>query len=314
MPATNPTPVLTKSQAACLEALRDGEKSKTYVAAHAKLGLEKANAALLVLAELGLARRSEMKTWRITPRGQKCRFKTTAEKSRIWAELGPGMQRVLDALDRPMRRRDLAKKLGVTVQCVHHHVVTFYARGHVRLGCPDQILFVVARIDDDTPLLSLHEERVLSAIPNDCATGIAKIRLAARLSERRVRRILNRLIKLDFIRPELGLDDGAVYALTAAGSAHPQRSTRARQAKLPPLPLRSDRVLSVLSAIHELRAVRIKDLRDRLRIPQDSMRALMQYLKRKEMVRKENQSNKAPYSLTEKGIRTLSEMTRRLAA
>ena len=182
MPATGPIPVLTKSQAACLKALRDGEKSKTYVATHAKLGLKKANAALLVLEELGLARRSEMKTWRTTPRGQKCRFKTTAEKSPIRAELGPGLQRVLDALDRPMRGRDLAKKLGVTIQCVQSHVVALYARGHVRLGCPDQILFVVARIDDDTPLLSLHEERVLSAIPNDCATSIAKIRLAARLS------------------------------------------------------------------------------------------------------------------------------------
>lgn len=314
MLVTNLRPVLTKSQAACLKALRDGEKSKTYVATHAKLGLQKSNAALLVLEELGLARRSGTKTWRTTPRGQKCRFKATADKSRIRAELGPGMQRVLAALDRPMRGRDLAKKLGVTLQCVHSHVVRLFARGHVRLGCPDRILFVVARIDDDTPLLSLPEERVLSAIPNDCATSIAQIRLAARLSERRVRQILNRLIELHFIRPELGLDDGAVYALTAAGSAHPQRSPRAREAKLPPLPFRSDRVLSVLSAIHELRAVRIKDLGDRLRIPQDSMRALMQYLKRKEMVRKENQSNKAPYSLTEKGMRTLSEMTRRLAA
>lgn len=314
MPATGPIPVLTKSQAACLKALREGEKSKTYVSTRAKLDLQKANAALLVLEELGLARRSEIKMWRTTPRGRKCRFKTTAEKSRAPAELGPGMQRVLDALDRPMRGRDLARKLGVTLQCVHSHVLKLYARGHVRLGCPDQVLFVIARIDDDTPLLSPHEERVLSAIPNDCATSIAKIRLASRLPERRVRQILDHLIELDFIRPELGLDDGTVYSLTAAGSAHPQRSTRARHAKLPPLPFRSDRVFSVLSAINELRAVRITGLGNHLRIPQDSIRALMQYLKRKEMVRKEGQSHAAPYSLTEKGMRNLSEMTRRLAA
>ena len=237
MPATSPIAVLTKSQVACLKALRDGEKSKTYVATHGKLALQKANATLLLLEKLGLACRSGTKTWRATRRGQTCRFKTTAEKWPIRSEIGPGLQRVLDALDRPMRGRDLAKKLGVTIQCVHSHVVKLYARGHVRLACPERILFVVARIDDDTPLLSLHEERVLSAIPDDCATSIAKIRSASRLPERRVRQILSRLIELHFIRPELGLDDGAVYALTAAGSAHPQRrSTRFRQATLPPLP------------------------------------------------------------------------------
>ena len=315
MPVTSPIAVLTKSQAACLKALRDGEKSQTYVATHAKLALQKANASLLILEKLGLARRSGTKTWRATRRGQTCRFKTTAGKWPIRSEIGPGLQRVLDALDRPMRGRDLAKKLGITLQCVHSHVVKLYARGHVRLGCPDRILFVVARIDDDTPLLSLHEERVLSAIPDDCATSIEKIRVAARLSQRRGQQILSRLIELGFIRPELGLDDRTVYALTAAGSAHPQRRrTRSRQAQLPPLPFRSDRVFSVLSAINDLGAVRIKDLGDRLRIPPDSIRALMQYLKRREMVHKEKESSKAPYSLTEKGMRTLSEITRRLAA
>jgi hypothetical protein len=85
------------------------------------------------------------------------------------------MQRVLHALDRPMRGRDLARKLGVTLQCVHSHVLKLYARGHVRLGCPDRILFAIARSDDDTRLLSPHEERALSAIPNDCATSILRL-------------------------------------------------------------------------------------------------------------------------------------------
>ena len=44
------------------------------------------------------------------------------------------------------------------------------------------------------------------------------------------------------------------------------------------------------------------------------MNALIQYLKRREMVQKTDQDFNAPYSLTEKGHEVLAKMTRRLAA
>jgi hypothetical protein len=51
-----------------------------------------------------------------------------------------------------------------------------------------------------------------------------------------------------------------------------------------------------------------------LRIPRESINALMQYLKRKQLVEKTSQEFSAPYSLTNEGHAALAEMTRRLAA
>jgi hypothetical protein len=51
-----------------------------------------------------------------------------------------------------------------------------------------------------------------------------------------------------------------------------------------------------------------------LGIQQRSMNALMQYLKRKQLVKKTGQELSAPYSLTEEGHAVLTEMARRKAA
>ena len=308
-------PVLTISQAACLSALREGNDTTTSIAIRTRLDLRKATASLRKLEELGLARRGEMNTWLMTMRGKKCRFRTVPETTRQGNKsLGPGLRRLLDALDRPMRGRELAKKMGVTKQNVHHHIVKLYSLGQVRIGDPERLLLIVSRINDKTPLLSYEEERLLSAIPTDCATSVMKIKIATRLPEKQVQQLLKRLRVHGLIEARDGLDGQIVFGLTAGGLNHPQRSERARRAKPPQLPLRSDRVVAVLSVILDAGALRIRDIRDSLRIPQDSIRALIQYLKRKKMVQKTDQTFYAPYSLTEKGIETLSEMTRRLAA
>jgi predicted transcriptional regulator len=51
-----------------------------------------------------------------------------------------------------------------------------------------------------------------------------------------------------------------------------------------------------------------------LSIQRQSMNALMQYLKRKGLVAKDEPERNAPYSLTERGCVALAEMTRRRAA
>jgi predicted transcriptional regulator len=80
------------------------------------------------------------------------------------------------------------------------------------------------------------------------------------------------------------------------------------------LPVESDRVRKVLSTILDSGALRIRDVTDTLRIPRQSINALMQYLKRKHLVEKIGSEFEAPYSLTDKGRAALAEMTRRLAA
>jgi DNA-binding MarR family transcriptional regulator len=221
---------------------------------------------------------------------------------------------MLELLDRPMRGRELAEKLGLTKQRVHQLVVKLHAQGRVKLGNPNRILQIVSRTDDRTVLLARDEERVFSAIPDEYATTAAKIRVAVQISEDLTREILNRLIGWGFIEALEGLDGKTVYRVTEAGLKHPQRNGSARRAQAPRLPVESERVRRVLSLIRNARSLRIKDVRDLLKIPQDSINALMQYLKRKALVRKTGDELNAPYVLTDKGLEALMEMTRRQAA
>jgi DNA-binding MarR family transcriptional regulator len=307
--------VLTESQADCLVALRGRNESKTRIAIQAELDLYKTAAALEKLAELGLAGRGETNRWHPTGRGRNCRFETVPDRIRRGsARPGPAARRLLELLDRPMRGIELAERLGVTLQRVHQLVVKLHAQGLVKFGDRERVLQVVSRADDQTILLSRDEKRVLSAIPDAYATNAKKIRLAVLLPQERVQQILDRFVARSFIAALYGLADDTVYRITAAGLEHPQRDRGARRAQPPRLPVESDRVHAVLSAILDARSLRIRDLRDALKIPHASINALMQYLKRKALVQKTSREMNAPYSLTDKGLEALTEMTRRHAA
>jgi Mn-dependent DtxR family transcriptional regulator len=307
--------VLTESRAACLVALRHHQESKTGIAIRAKLDLGKTATALDELEGLGLAKRGEKNRWHTTGRGRTCRFKTVPDRTRRNSTMpGPGARRLLELLDRPMRGSELAERLGVSLQRVHQLVVKLHAQGRVRFGDPTRILQIVSRSGDKTSLLSHDEERVLSAIPDRYATNAIKIRLAVLLPEKQVQQILEALLLRGFIEALDGLAGDKVYRITAAGLEHPQRGASARRAQAPRLPVESDRVRAVLSVILDEGSLRIRDVRDVLKIPHDSINALMQYLKRKALVQKANQEFNAPYLLTDKGHEALAEMTRRHAA
>jgi predicted transcriptional regulator len=77
-----------------------------------------------------------------------------------------------------MRGSELAKSLDITLQRVHQLVVKLHAQGLVKFGDPERILDVVLRIQDKTVLLSHDEARVLSAMSDEYATDITKIRIA----------------------------------------------------------------------------------------------------------------------------------------
>ena len=307
--------VLTKSQAACLIAVRHGKDSKTKIAIDAKLDLRNAATALRMLTRLGLAQQGRTERWHTTGRGQTCRFKTVPDRARRNSDLpGPGVRRLLKLLDRPMRGHEIAEQLGLSRQRVHQLVVKLHAQGHVTFGNPDQPFWMVIRTGDKTPLLSRDEARVLSAVPRDYATTAVKIRLAVRMTETKVGQILERLTDSGFVEARTGLDGNQAYRLTATGLTHPQRGKAARNAQAPRLPVESDRVRTVLAAIDNAGSLRIKDARDALEIPHNSMNALMQYLKRKLLVQKTGSALDAPYCLTDKGYEVLAEITRRHAA
>jgi predicted transcriptional regulator len=217
-------------------------------------------------------------------------------------------------LDRPMRGREIVEKLGITHQGVRQLLIRLHAQGRVSFGHPEDPFWIVMRAGDQTPFLSREEERVLSAIPPEYATNTTKIRLATRLSENKVHQALEHLIVGRFVEAFEGLQGNRVYRITVAGLKHPQRGQSVRRAKAPRLPVESDRVRKVLSAILDSGALRIRDVTNALRVPHQSINALMQYLKRKHLVKKSGQEFNAPYSLTDEGRAALKEMTRRHAA
>ena len=165
-----------------------------------------------------------------------------------------------------------------------------------------------ARISSNVMLIDIYRDR---------QSGIEiaiKIRLAARMPENKIRKILKGLIASGFVEEFEGLQGNRVYPLTDAGNNHPQRDLSSRRAAEPRLPVESDRVRKVLSTIFDSGALRIRDVTDTLRIPRQSTNALMQYLKRKHLVEKISSEFEASYSLTDEGRAALAEMTRRFAA
>jgi Mn-dependent DtxR family transcriptional regulator len=307
--------VLTKSQAACLAALQHRKGFKAEIAILAKLDLLKTAAALRVLMRLGLTRQDRTKAWHTTARAKTCCFETVPDRPRQNTGVpGPGARRLLEVLDRPMRGREIAEKLGVTYQRVHQLTIRLHAQGRVTFGDPENPSWIVMRTGDKTPFLSRDEERVLSAIPLEYATNATKIRLVARLPENKTQQALERLIASRFVKACEGFQGNQLYRITAAGLRHPQRAQFVRRAQAPRLPVESDRVRKVLSAILDAGALRIRDVTNDLRVPHQSINALMQYLKRKHFVEKVGQEFNAPYSLTDEGRAVLAEMTLRHAA
>jgi Mn-dependent DtxR family transcriptional regulator len=315
MPAKAPKVALTRSQVACLIALRHGKNSKTKVAIEAKLDLIETSAALAVLARLGLAREnSEKRTWHASPRGKACRYQIAPERSRRKRRAPRGAEwRLLALLDRPRRGKEIAEKLGLSRQRVHQLVVKLHARGYLSVADPEHPLWMVMRAGDKTRLMSREEERVLSVVPREYVTDATKIRLAVDMTEDLVEKILESLLAARFVESFEGLRGRQVYRMTLAGLNHPQRAP-SRPAEEPRLPVESDRVRNVLSAIAHAGTLRGRDVAEMLQIPRQSLNALMQYLKRKQMVKKTGEGFYAPYSVTEMGHAALVEMTRRHAA
>jgi DNA-binding MarR family transcriptional regulator len=307
--------VLTKSQAACLTALRNSKVAKTEIAIQAKLDLTKTAKALGALAQLRFAKQDQMKRWHISTGGKTCRFNIIADRQRRNSNIpGPGGRRLLKLLDQPMRGSEIAERLGVSHQRVRQLVIKLHAQGHVTFGDSEKPFWIIRRADDRTYLLSRDEEHVLSAIPREYVTTVSKIRQAAHMPENKVQKILERVIASRFVEEFEGFEGNRVYRLTEAGKNHPQRNQSARRAAGPRLPVESDRIRKVLSTILDSRALRIRDVRDALKIPHKSTNALMQYLKLKHLVKKTGPEFDAPYSLTDEGRAALAEMTRRLAA
>jgi DNA-binding IclR family transcriptional regulator len=305
---------LTEAQAACLLTLQAGKDARE-VAIGAKLPLPKTATALAALAELGFVARDDAKGWHATDRGRASQFATVADPpKRQSAVPGSNGQRLLEILVRPMAVAEIERSLGLSNEGVRQLLIRLHAQGLVKLGNPESPFRLVARAGDPTPLLSRSEERVLSAIPADYATDATKIRLSVKMPEERVQPILESLTAHGLVEALDGWQGRRLYRIAAIGLEHPQRRPLARLAKAARLGVESDRVHEVLFAIDHAGALRIKEVGEAAGVPHQSINALMQYLKRKQLVKKIGDTFGAPYCLTDYGQAALAEMARRRAA
>jgi DNA-binding MarR family transcriptional regulator len=288
---------------------------KFLVALRARLNLLQTTRALGTLASLDLATINGNHTWRLTPRGKGADIMVTPAvrtRGRPANSFVPGTSatRLLALLDRPRRGAELTTLLGVTRQRVHQVVVALAARGLVRLGDPNFPTFVIALKEDSSILLRQEQERVLSAFPETAATTLSKITLVTQMHRGEVDVIAESLRKAGLIEKVGTATYGDLYQLTTAGSTHWQRSATARHAEPPPPPFRSDRVRDVLSYLEMQGPTRTRDVGHRLGIPQPSINALMQHLKRKNAVRTQGNLPHAPHELTPDGRGMLAAMKR----
>ena len=318
MPRAETNIALTVTQAACLDVLRKVSSGKTAVAVGTKRDLRTVAGALAALGRAGLIARAGRIRWRATARGRSCAIRVVKDPERRRGGKGFGRlvagsaaQRLLDALDRPMRGGELVERLGVTKQRVHELVVRLHAQGRLRLGDRAKVLHVVARGDDRSILLARDEERILSALPDEGATSVAKLAARAHMPAGRISAALARLREKGLVEKAGSRHGRALFRIGPKGRAHFQRRASIRRAEPMPLAVRSDRVRDVLACVGRSGGVRIKDVRDALGIPLPSVNALMQYLKRKRLVRKSDRSLFAPYELSSEGRDTLAEMIRR---
>lgn len=307
---------LRASEAACLDALRSGTERQAMIALRSGLNLPQTKAALGSLAALKLATINGNRIWHVTPQGKVAEIliaPTVRTRGRPpVTEVVPGTSaaRLMALLDQPRRGAELVALLGVTRQRVHQLVVALAARGLIRFGDPNSPTLVIALKDDSSTLLRQEQERVLSVFPETEATTLSKIARATRMHRGKIATIAEFLRNAGLIEKTGIATYGDLYQLTAAGLAHWQRSTTVRQADAPPPPFRSDRVREVLLHLESQGPTRTRDVGYRLEIPQPSINALMQYLKRKNAVRTQADLRRAPYELTPDGLEMLSAMKR----
>ena len=225
----------------------------------------------------------------------------------------PSEARLLALLDRPRHGSELGPLLGVTRERVRQLIASLLEHDVIRSGDPVHAVSVIARKDDPSLLLSMEQERLLNRFPDAEATRLSRIANLGHIPLGRIARIADALCAVELIETIGAAAGSALYRLTAAGAAHWQRSAgviRAEPPPAPPLPVRSDRVHSVLADLESHGPTRTCDIGQRLGIAFQSLNALMQSLKRRRLVQNETGAWRAPYVLTDEGRKTLAALRR----
>ena len=176
---TSKTILLTRADAACLDAIRAGAGRQNLIALQTKLTLKDAAASIAKLAAAGLVIRQQRYCWEATRRGKRAVVTIVANPERSrggkrFGEIRPGTSsdRLIALLDHPRRGTELAKELGISSQRVHQLVIRLVALGFLRVGDERHPLHIVCRAEDHSVLLRITQERVLSSLSQGGATTV----------------------------------------------------------------------------------------------------------------------------------------------
>src|SRR5208282_5149439 len=231
----------------CLMVLRNPGFSVGRIAVAAKLDLRKAEAAVRKLTELGFAEQGDSRLWLVTTQGETYSFQTTPDRR--------------ERRGRPMSGRALARELGFSRERVRQLLLRLHAQGRIAFADPDHPSWLIKRADDESPVLFRDETRVLSALPLERAADVAGLTRATKLARGEVDRILEKLIDGGWVEALGGLNGAQAFRIAAAGLEHPQYVHTKRRLPPPHLPVRSDRVRTVLQTIADAEALRIRDVK-----------------------------------------------------
>jgi DNA-binding MarR family transcriptional regulator len=298
--------------------LRAGFARPTVIALRSGHGVKRIGRALATLSDLRLAEKGKVGVWDLTARGRAVPFsvlpegRTRGRKPSRTVVPGSTAARLLALLETPRHRADLPGLLGVTRERVRQLVVSLSAAGRIRgAGSEDSPIFALALIGDPVVLLTNAQERVLSAFAEEKPTTLSRLAAVAHRSPAAMAQIADFLRDNGLIEEVGRTTYGTLWRLTPAGRSHWQRSPDVAEAEEPPLMFRSGRIANVLAHLAEHGEARTIEVARAFGYPPQSTNALMQYLKRRGMVRARSDAFRSPYVLTDAGRELLAEMTRR---
>lgn len=308
---------LSESEAACLALVKDGLSELTRIAFAASLNFRQTRMALGYLLETGLVEQFGYHRWRATPTGYSCevvcdvpgRYKNAPtprqRKQNFVLRPDASPQKLLLMLDTPKKGAVLYRELGITRQRLLQVVAILHSRGAIRIADYENPTFLIARIDDQSMLLTSIEERFLSAMPVGVEVSRPAIVRCVPMGAQIFTRVLGNLVEKGMVVEKRRAGAGSAYLLTDAGRRHPQRNVDAAKADCLPRELRSDRTFLVLSLIGDHAPMRAVEIAKELGLPKHSANALMQYFKRRGFIQKVGSDRLSGFALTPDGMLVL---------
>jgi DNA-binding MarR family transcriptional regulator len=316
-----PAPVsLPSAEDACLQMLRTGFGRPTVIALRCGHSVQQIGRALATLSDLRLATKRADGVWGLTALGRTVPISvlpevgTRGRKRSRTVVPGSTAARLLALLEMPRHRADLPRLLGVTRERVRQLVVSHSAAGRIRGAGSEDPIFALALADDPVVLLTYAQERVLSAFGEEMPTTLSRLAAVAHRTPAVMAQIADFLRDAGLIEEAGHAKYGKLWRLTLAGRSHWQRSPDVAKAEEPPLMFRSARIANVLAYLVEQGGSRPVEVARALDIPRQSTNALMQYLKRRGIVRVQSDAFRSPYVPTDEGRELLAAMTRQAEA